>query len=105
MDGAINSISFTYNETKNPALNETNNSGQDDIVTAEHYPESSTLDSLPFVVDDFSVSTHRAQYLYMKTEGSDIKVCVNKYSFFMILEFLDFFFVNKSFPASINVLK
>ena len=92
--GAINGISFTYHEPdltrptsapiqqqqqvqeEDPEKNETKENDE----TKENvgiYPSKSTLEGEEFVVNDFSVSTNRAQYLYFKTNGSQATVREN----------------------------
>lgn len=63
--GAINSISFTHT----PEDKDNNN----DLSKDGAYPTSSTLPASSFVVNDFSVSTTKANFLYFKTDGSTVE--------------------------------
>ena len=73
--GAINGISFTYHKEcpdtrPTSAPIEQNEEKVEVEVENGNYPSKSTLEGDDFVVNDFSISTNRAQYLYFKTDGS-----------------------------------
>ena len=87
--GAINGISFTYHEpdmarpTSAPLQQQQQQQQQQqedekDEIKEEtyvgNYPSKSTLEGEEFMVNDFSISTSRAQYLYFKTDGSQATV-------------------------------
>eukprot|EP00111_Clytia_hemisphaerica_P022903 TCONS_00067430-protein len=66
--GAVNGVSFTFTKTK-PALHQPATL-EEGAEMGGDYPDQSTLEEREFIVDDFSVSTDRAQYLYFQTDGS-----------------------------------
>lgn len=72
--GAVNSVSFTYMEEEKIEKHSGNsivyNEDGDTEYEEGNYPTKSTLKAKPFVVNDFSVSTDRAQYLYFQANGS-----------------------------------
>lgn len=82
--GAINSISFTHS----PEDKDNNN----DLSKDGAYPTSSTLPASSFVVNDFSVSTTKANFLYFKTDGSTVEVCYKH--FFNFHLFLNILFMS-----------
>ena len=66
-EGTINSISFTYQEKSK---------GLENNMPATSHDAASTLEGKPFIVNDFSLSTTKANILYVKDGGSVVKVCV-----------------------------
>ena len=82
--GAINGISFTYHEpdmarpTSAPIQQQQQQEDEKGEIKEEtyvgNYPSKSTLEGEEFMVNDFSISTSRAQYLYFKTDGSQATV-------------------------------
>ena len=67
-EGTTNSISFTYQE-KSKSL-------ENSMPTTSH-GTASTLEGKPFIVNDFSLSTNKANILYVKDGGSVVEVSIN----------------------------
>ena len=67
-EGAINSISFTY-QGKSKSL--------ENNMPTTSYGAASTLEGKPFIVNDFSLSTTKANILYVKDGGSVVEVSIN----------------------------
>ena len=80
--GAVNGVSFTYTETK-PALHQPATLEEAWEETGGEYPDQSTLEEKEFIVNDFSVSTDRAQYLYFQTNGSQTLASQNLFLIFV----------------------
>ena len=67
-EGTINSISFTYQEKSKSLENN---------MPTTSYGAASTLEGKPFIVNDFSLSTTKANILYVKDGGSVVEVRTN----------------------------
>jgi len=85
--GAVNAVSFTHQQTKpdkdtgnhhlsSASIHPPNVEEEGHSTALVSFPNKSTLERSQFVVNDFSVSTDRAQYLYFQTDGSKTTVAI-----------------------------